>query len=100
MRVDVRHRDSAIILELKGEITGTTVSDLKKVIHDQLTNVAGAPKFLIDLADVSMIDSSGLGTLMETHISIARKSGWIAVINGGTKIKNLIVRLRLSAVFG
>ena len=57
------------------------------------------PKLLINFADVSMMDSSGLGTLMGVHVSIAKKGGRIGVINVGTNIKNLIVRSRLISTF-
>ena len=99
MEINVRHRDDVIILKPGGKIIGAAVSDLRKTIDQQLANVSEAPKLLIDFDDVSMLDSSGLGTLMGTHISIARKGGRIAVINVGNNIKNLIVRSRLISTF-
>ena len=51
-----------------------------------------APKFLIDFADVTLVDSSSLGALMEAHISITKQGGRIAVINVSKHIKSLIVR--------
>ena len=99
MKVNVSHRDNVIILTPNGKIIGPAVSDLRKTIDEQLANVSDSPKFLIDFADVSMLDSSGLGTLMGTHVSVVRKNGRIAVINVGANIKNLIVRSRLISVF-
>ncbi len=99
MKINVRHRDNVIILKPNGKIIGTAVSDLRKTIDEQLASVSVSPKFLIDFADVSMLDSSGLGTLMGTHVSVAHNKGRIAVINVGANIKNLIVRSRLISVF-
>ena len=99
MTVDVSQRDSVIILKLSGRIIGTAGGELRKVINEQLESASGAPKFLFDFADVSMMDSSGLGTLVGTHVSIARKGGRIGVINVGTNIKNLIVMGRLITIF-
>jgi anti-sigma B factor antagonist len=99
MPVDIQHRDDVIILKLSGKVIGNTVRDLSKAINAQLADASEAPKVLIDFADVSMMDSSGLGTLMAAHISMARKGGRIAVINVGTNIKNLIVRSRLISTF-
>lgn len=99
MKINVSHRDDVIILTPNGKIIGPAVSDLRKTIDEQLANVSDSPKFLIDFTDVSMLDSSGLGTLMGTHVSVVRKNGRIAVINVGANIKNLIVRSRLISVF-
>ena len=99
MKINVSHRDNVIILTPIGKIIGPAVGDLRKTIDEQLANVSGAPKILINFADVSMLDSSGLGTLMGTHVSVVRKNGRVAVINVGANIKNLIVRSRLISVF-
>ena len=99
MAVNVLQREGVIILKLSGKIMGKASDELKKVLNEQLANVSGTPKFLLDFGDVSMMDSSGLGTLMGTHISTVQKGGRIAVINVGTNIKNLIVRSRLITTF-
>jgi len=99
MEVDVRHRNGVIILKLSGKIIGSAGGELRELINEQLIKVSGGPKFLFDFADVPMVDSSGLGTLVGTHVSIARKGGRIGVINVGTSIKNLIVMGRLITIF-
>lgn len=99
MKINVSHRDNVIILTPIGKIIGPAVSDLRKTIDEQLANASDSPKILINFADVSMLDSSGLGTLMGTHVSVVRKNGRVAVINVGANIKNLIVRSRLISVF-
>jgi anti-anti-sigma factor len=98
MEVNVRHGDSVIVFQLRGQIFGPAVSDLKKVIDEQLVNISDAPKLLFDFADVSMIDSSGFGALMRTHVSIAPAGGRMAFINAGTSLKNRIVRFRLITI--
>ena len=99
MDINVRQRNNIIILEPTGKIIGKAVGELRKVIDEQLANMSESPKFLIDFNGVTMMDSSGLGTLMGTHVSIASKGGRVAVIHVGTNIKNLIVRSRLISTF-
>jgi anti-sigma B factor antagonist len=99
MAINVRQRQEVIILKLSGRIVGAAGGELRQVINEQLETVSGTPKFLFDFADVSMMDSSGLGTLIGTHVSIARRDGRIAVINVGTNIRNLIVMARLITIF-
>ena len=99
MNMNVRDREGVIVIKPSGRIIGPASIDLKTVVDDQLANVSEPPKLLFDLADVSMMDSAGLGTLMGIHVSVARKGGRIAVINVASGINNLIVMAKLIAIF-
>ena len=99
MAIDVIQKDGVIVLKPSGKLIGSAVSELRRTIDNELPNSRENPRLLIDFADVSMMDSSGLGTLMGTHVSIVKKGGRIGVINVGTNIKNLIVRSRLISTF-
>ncbi len=100
MAVDVRQRDDIVILKPKGKIIGRSVRDLSKTINEESAKISGAPKFLFDFADVSVMDSSGLGTLLGAHVSIIQKGGRVAVINVSEKnVKSLIIRSRLISTF-
>ena len=100
MAVDVSQRDDVVILRPKGKIIGRTVRDLSTAINDESAKISGSPKFLFDFADVSVMDSSGLGTLLGAHVSIAQKGGRVAVINVSEKnVKSLIIRSRLISTF-
>ena len=95
MECNVRERDGVIIIELSGRIIGSASGTLRKAIDGQLANASEGVKLLFDFAHVSAMDSSGLGTMMATHLSIARQGGRIGIINVGANIKNLIIRSRL-----
>lgn len=99
MAIDVTQKDGVIVLKPSGKLIGSAVSELRKTIDAELPNSGENPRLLVDFADVSMMDSSGLGTLMGTHVSIAKKGGRIGIINVGTNIKNLIIRSRLISTF-
>lgn len=99
MDVNVEHRDGVIILKLGGRIVGIAGGELRQVIEELLQEASESPKFLFDFADVSRMDSSGLGTLIGLHVSVARKSGRIGVINVSNNINNLLVIGRLITIF-
>lgn len=100
MAVDIRQRDDVIILKPKGKIIGRAVRDLSEAINEKNAKISDSPKFLFDFADVSVMDSSGLGTLLGAHVSIAQKGGRVAVINVSEKnVKSLIIRSRLISTF-
>ena len=99
MDVNIEHRDGVIILRLGGRIVGIAGGELREVIEQQLETAPESPKFLFDFAGVSRMDSSGLGTLIGLHVSIARKQGRIGVINVSRSINNLLVIGRLVTTF-
>ena len=78
---------------------GIAGGELRQVIEEQLKDAPGSPKFLFDFADVSRMDSSGLGTLIGLHVSVARQGGRIGVINVSNNINNLLVIGRLITIF-
>ena len=76
MILNPRRLDDVVILDLSGRITigeGTLI--LRSDIHKLLD--AGDRKFLLNLADVDYIDSSGLGELGD-RIHHRPKSRWPA----------------------
>ena len=99
MDINVENRDGVIILKLGGRIVGIAGGELRQVIEEQLQDASESPKFLFDFADVSRMDSSGLGTLIGLHVSVARKGGRIGVINVSNNINNLLVIGRLITIF-
>ena len=99
MDVNVEHRNGVIVLKLGGRIVGIAGGELRQVIEEQLQDAPESPKFLFDFADVTRMDSSGLGTLIGLHVSVARKSGRIGVINVSNNINNLLVIGRLITIF-
>ena len=99
MAIDVIQKDGVVVLKPSGKLIGSAVSELRRTIDNELPSGGENPRLLIDFGDVSMMDSSGLGTLMGTHVSIVKRGGRIGIINVGTNIKNLIVRSRLISTF-
>ena len=99
MDVNVEHKEGVIVLKLSGRIVGIAGGELRQVIEEQLQSASESPKFLFDFADVSRMDSSGLGTLIGLHVSVARKEGRIGVINVSNSINNLLVIGRLITTF-
>ncbi len=98
MKTQIRQQNGISILELKGKIVGASVSELREVLLPKVED-ADAPRVLLNFEDVRMIDSSGLGVLIEAHILAKRRNGRMAAIHIGKHIKNLIVVHRLVHLF-
>lgn len=98
MATTIRQQENVTILEPSGRIVGAAVSELRKTILPDI-ETSDTPRILINFENVSMMDSSGLGALMEARSVASRKEGRIGVINVGKHIKNLIILSRIVSLF-
>ncbi len=98
MATQIRQQNGISILEPSGKIVGSAVPELRKVIAPEIADF-DTPRILINFENVNMIDSAGLGALMEARALASRKQGRIGVMNVGKHIKNLIVLSRIVSLF-
>ena len=94
MPTQIRQQDGVTILEPNGRIVGLAISEFRKTISQQI-EATDTPRILINFADVTQVDSGGLGTLMEARAMANQKQGRIGVIHVGENIKNLLVMSRI-----
>ncbi|HEY2382669.1 MAG TPA: STAS domain-containing protein [Terriglobia bacterium] len=93
-----RRLDDVVILDLSGRITmgeGTLV--LRGHIQKLLS--AGDRKFLLNLADVNYIDSSGLGELVSSFTTVRNQGGLLKLLNLTTRVQDLLQITKLLTVF-
>ena len=57
------------------------------------------PRVVIDLKKIDWINSRGLSTLVEIHISCVNRGGWMRVAGVGKRIKNLLLVTRVIMLF-
>ena len=98
MATQIRKENNVTILEPSGRIVGHAVSELRQTILPDI-EASETPRILINFENVNMIDSAGLGALMEARALANRKQGRIGVMNVGKHIKNLIVLSRIVSLF-
>ena len=98
MSTQIRRQGSVAIVEPTGKLVGPSVVELREAIAPQI-EIYDEPRILINFENVNMVDSSGLGALMEARAITTRKNGRIGVINVGKHIKNLVVLSRLVSMF-
>jgi anti-sigma B factor antagonist len=98
MTLKRRRIDDVVILDLSGRITigeGTLVlrSEIQKLLD------AGDTKFLLNLADVDYIDSSGLGELVSSFTTVRNKNGQLKLLNLTRRVRDLLQITKLLTVF-
>ena len=79
MDINVRRRSEVQIIELRGQLRlGPAVDNLRKVIEEALGE--GDNRMVLNLADVSMIDSSGIGLLVRGLASAKERGGNLKLV--------------------
>jgi anti-sigma B factor antagonist len=78
MSATTRTQGSAVILDLEGKLgLGPAVDEFRTAWSDALA--AGSRKVVVNLANVPVIDSSGIGVLVRCHAAIAAKGGKMTI---------------------
>lgn len=80
-----------------GDLTATTVDAVREQLKELLR--VGASELTIDLAGVQMVDSMGIGLLIQTHNSLARIGGALVVRHPSADILALFRSMRLDKRF-
>ena len=98
MQTRSRELNGVTVLDLTGRITiGEGSASLRDRIQDELAK--GNRHILLNLADVSYIDSSGLGELISAYASARNRGGEVKLSNLSKKVHNLMEIVKLYTVF-
>jgi anti-sigma B factor antagonist len=98
MKISARHQGGVTILEPKGKITiGMGDVALRESVREALE--AGTRDLLINLADVSTIDSSGIGELVSAYTTVTNRGGNLKLLNLPAKVRDILQITQLVTVF-
>ena len=99
LTVGVREVDGVTIIDLGGRITlgDTSSGKLRETIRETLAR--GSKKIVLNLGDVSYIDSSGLGELVSSYTTASNQGGKVKLLNLQKKVEDLLQITKLYTVF-
>jgi len=98
MKVAIRQVDGITILDLSGRITlGEGSITLRDSVRDVLAK--GSKKILLNLAQITYIDSSGIGELVSAFTSVKNAGGELKLLNLTQKVHDLLQITKLYTVF-
>jgi anti-sigma B factor antagonist len=98
MKSITRQVDGITIVDLSGRITlgeGSVV--LRDIVRDLVTK--GQRKILLNLGDVTYIDSSGIGELVSAFTTVRNQGGELKLLNLTKKVHDLLQITKLYTVF-
>ncbi|HTP87877.1 MAG TPA: STAS domain-containing protein [Bryobacteraceae bacterium] len=89
--------DGVTVLTLSGRLVlGNETTLFRSAIEELLE--AGKPNILLDLHEVSHMDSSGIGELMAAHSACKRHGGALKLMNIGRRVETLLQMMSLYTV--
>jgi len=98
LTIHVRETGNVVILDLNGRITlGEGSALLRDEVREMLDS--GHRNILLNLAEVSYIDSSGLGQLVGSFATVAHRGGQLKLLNLGKRVHELMQVTKLHTVF-
>ena len=89
--------DGVTVLTLSGRLVLGNETTLFRSVIDELLE-AGKPNILLDLHEVSHMDSSGIGELMAAHSNCKRNGGALKLMNLGRRVETLLQMMSLYTV--
>jgi anti-sigma B factor antagonist len=98
--MDIRERavEGITVLDLSGKIVlGEGDIQIKDRIKDLLAD--GQRRILLNLGDVSYIDSAGLGAMISSYATVKREKGQLKLENLTNRVQDLLAITKLITVF-
>lgn len=98
MKASTRQVDGITIIDLSGRIT---LGEGSVVLRDNIRNTVGEghKKILLNLGDVTYIDSSGIGELVSAYTTVRNQGGELKLLNLTKKVHDLLQITKLYTVF-
>jgi anti-sigma B factor antagonist len=96
--LSTRKVDSVVIIDMQGRLDiGEAVLLFRSTIRRFMED--GSRKFVLNLSNVSKIDSSGVGELITSYASLRNRQGDIKLLNLPKATKDLLQMTKLLTVF-
>ena len=99
MHISERASGDVMIVDVSGKITLGDGGDV--ILKDKMQSLVqqGYKKVLLNLGDVSYVDSAGLGEIVHCYATVTNSGGALKLVNMTKRIKDLLSITKLLTVF-
>jgi len=98
MSFNRRNVGNCVVLDCSGKITlGPETTGLRNAVREACEE--GVKKIVLNLGDVSYIDSSGIGEMVSSFVHASNLGSKLVLLNLTKKIQQLLVIAKLLAIF-
>src|SRR5580698_5015881 len=96
--IAITREDNKVVLRPAGDgIVAASIPELRAKMRAAVEE--GVRELVIDLTDVQMVDSSGIGLLISAYNSLKKVGGQLSVIHASTEILELFHTMRMHQHF-
>jgi len=98
MRASTRRVDGVTILDLSGRII---LGEGSLVLHNQIRDLLAKSenKILLNLGEITYIDSSGIGELVSAFTTVRSQGGELKLLNISKKVHDLLQITKFFTIF-
>jgi anti-anti-sigma factor len=94
LEISIRESDGVTIVDLSGRAsigpnTDRLNHELRKLAAD------GVRKILVNLAGLTMIDSSGIATIAGSYVSLVREGGSLKLLRPSNRVREVLTVMRI-----
>jgi anti-sigma B factor antagonist len=98
VKLTTRQVGDVTVIDAVGRITlGEGASTFRDTVRDQVAS--GHKKLLLNLAEISYIDSSGIGEMVSGFTTVANQGGAMKLLNLTKRVQDLLQITKLYTVF-
>jgi anti-sigma B factor antagonist len=99
MDISERKNGDVVIVEVSGKITLGEGGDA--ALKDKMRSLVqqGQKKLLLNLGQVSYVDSAGLGEIVQAYATVNKNGGTLKLLNVTKRIRDLLAITKLLTVF-
>jgi anti-sigma B factor antagonist len=98
VKLTTHEKGEVIIVDTSGKLTlGEGTSTLRTKIRELVEG--GSRRIVLNLADVTYMDSSGLGELIAAHTTVTTAGGEMKLLNLAKRVHDLLKLTKLYTVF-
>jgi len=94
VQISSRRVDDATILDLEGRIVlGPTTDALSNSMQDAIAK--GARRLLLNMKNVTQVDTSGISTIVRAFVSMQRAGGKFGLYHLSDRVRQILDMIRL-----
>jgi anti-anti-sigma factor len=94
LQVSIRESDDVTILDLRGR---STIDGESELLDNRLRTLIanGVRRVLLNLTDLTQVDSSGVGVIIDTYVSLRNQGGDLKLLCPQGRVREVLRVLRL-----
>jgi anti-sigma B factor antagonist len=98
LQITTREFDRVVVVDVVGNLTiNESRTELRDLIH--VLSETGHKRFLLNLAGVEYVDSTGMGELVRCFSTVRQKGGEMKLLQVNKRVADLLQMTRLSTIF-